>query len=329
LTIYKLDCSIYDMHNIDIMKKRLAQNLDKLEAFVLVGKHGSVSRAVPEAHLSQSALSHLISKLEGSLGIELFTRKPFGLELTESGSILHEFAKRILVDVENLSARLCDSSKKPAIKIRVGTHETLSAHIWPRIIKHSAAKNGTPFVLSTGRVDGLVALLLRGDLHLIMSVEPKADSRLVTRPIYKGKLKFFCGTQWKVKNKLPARSISINSLKGVPFFTDINAHTRQGIAIPHALASVGISDLGQFELGSFEAAINLASLNLGIAVIPDRNAAAAVDKKHLEPLLIKGLKNQDSLSYQICVTYLASSPMANLFEQTILDIRQIISHGPV
>ncbi len=51
------------MNKIEMMNKRIFENLDKLIPFYVVGRLGSVSRAAQEIGLSQSALSHLISNL--------------------------------------------------------------------------------------------------------------------------------------------------------------------------------------------------------------------------------------------------------------------------
>ena len=53
---------------------RINFDLSDLRAFIAVADHGSFSLASVELHLSQSALSRRIERLETSLGVRLFER---------------------------------------------------------------------------------------------------------------------------------------------------------------------------------------------------------------------------------------------------------------
>ncbi|MDA0182131.1 LysR family transcriptional regulator [Solirubrobacter phytolaccae] len=60
----------------------------QLRYFLAVVEHGSVSRAAVELHLSQSALSEALRKLEVELGVELLTRGGRGVTPTAAGDAL-------------------------------------------------------------------------------------------------------------------------------------------------------------------------------------------------------------------------------------------------
>lgn len=59
--------------------------LDLLKSFVTVARSGSVTRSAARLHVTASALSQQIQRLEGRLGYTLFSRGPRGVELTERG----------------------------------------------------------------------------------------------------------------------------------------------------------------------------------------------------------------------------------------------------
>lgn len=288
------------MQKIEIMTAALKDSLSKLPAFSAVAKLSSVSRAAPTVHLSQSALSHLISNLESTLGVKLFKRMSHGLELTKEGKVLFDFSTRLFLDVETLAARLVSPDADATImNVKVGTHETLAAHVWPKIIA-GMTNEDTKLKISLlcGRVDDLIQLLMRGDVHATATVEPKMDSRLRITPVYQGKLQFFVGREFLQKKS----RIHIKDVKSVPIFTDSQAQVREGLPITHALHQLGLDNSGRFEVSSFEAAISLAEMNLGIAVIPDRNASRAVSEGRIRPLTIQGLSIRDLLDYKICLT---------------------------
>ena len=65
-------------------------SLDLLQQFVLVARHGKLSRAAEQAHLTVSALSHQMRQLEERLGRRLLERGPRGVSLTVEGCRLFE-----------------------------------------------------------------------------------------------------------------------------------------------------------------------------------------------------------------------------------------------
>jgi DNA-binding transcriptional LysR family regulator len=65
-------------------------NVNDLLAFLAVARERSFTRAAKKAGLSQSALSHTISRLERRLGIRLLTRTTRAVSPTEAGQRLLE-----------------------------------------------------------------------------------------------------------------------------------------------------------------------------------------------------------------------------------------------
>ena len=62
-------------------------NLRHLYAATEVARLGSISRASEAIHLSQSAITQGLGKLEASLGLALFNRTSTGMFATEAGEI--------------------------------------------------------------------------------------------------------------------------------------------------------------------------------------------------------------------------------------------------
>lgn len=61
---------------------------DHLRAFHLAAKTGSMTRAAELLFVTQSAVSHTVSRLEDRMGCRLFDRSGKGLALTEEGKVL-------------------------------------------------------------------------------------------------------------------------------------------------------------------------------------------------------------------------------------------------
>ncbi|MGC4393921.1 LysR substrate-binding domain-containing protein [Hydrogenophaga sp. T2] len=70
--------------------------LSALQAFEAIARRRSFSLAAQELHLTPSAVSHQVAKLEGLLGVRLFERSARGVELTPAGqNYLHRVANAL------------------------------------------------------------------------------------------------------------------------------------------------------------------------------------------------------------------------------------------
>jgi DNA-binding transcriptional LysR family regulator len=68
----------------------------QLRSFLVVARHGNVSRAAEEMFAAQSTMSRHIQQLETRLRIPLFRRAPHGVALTEQGEAFIPYAVAVL-----------------------------------------------------------------------------------------------------------------------------------------------------------------------------------------------------------------------------------------
>ncbi|MGH8814053.1 MAG: LysR family transcriptional regulator, partial [Advenella sp.] len=73
----------------------MALNLDHLHAFLVVTEEGSINRAAVRLLRAQTAVGRQIKLLEEAMGVALFERTASGVILTQAGTELIEFARRI------------------------------------------------------------------------------------------------------------------------------------------------------------------------------------------------------------------------------------------
>ena len=76
--------------------------LDHVEAFVAIVRHGGFSRASSALHLSQPAISRRVHLLERELGAPLFERLRSGAVLTDAGRAFLPHAEALLASVRGL-----------------------------------------------------------------------------------------------------------------------------------------------------------------------------------------------------------------------------------
>jgi len=109
--------------------KRL--NYRHLWYFWHVAREGGMTAASKVLHVSQPALSSQIRKLETSLGEELFHRSGRGLELTEVGRIVFEYAGEIFELGSRLQEAVAGAETDGPLRLSVGIVEA-----FPKLLAH-------------------------------------------------------------------------------------------------------------------------------------------------------------------------------------------------
>jgi len=85
-----------------------------------VEKQGSLTAAAEVLHVTQSALSHSMRKLEQQLGTDLWLREGRSLRLTQAGQYLHAVAQRLLPQLALAEERLQQFAQGERGSLRIG-----------------------------------------------------------------------------------------------------------------------------------------------------------------------------------------------------------------
>jgi len=107
-------------------------SIDDLQAFVVVARENSFTRAAAIIGVSPSALSQTISTLEARIGVRLLTRTTRSVSVTEAGErLLNEVGPR-LDGIQAALVSMNDLREKPAGTVRLTTDEhAAEAILWP------------------------------------------------------------------------------------------------------------------------------------------------------------------------------------------------------
>lgn len=108
-------------------------NLDALEYFVAVVEEKSISKAAGRLHLTQSALSQTIRKLEEDFGHKLLSRSNKGVSLTAAGDIVLKYAGNVVKNMEKMRQELASYDANDKRISIVGTG-SLAAYSLPCVI---------------------------------------------------------------------------------------------------------------------------------------------------------------------------------------------------
>jgi DNA-binding transcriptional LysR family regulator len=154
--------------------------LSDLHVFRTVVSSGGVTRAADRLHRVQSNVTTRVRKLEEDLGVELFVREGWRLQLSPAGNVLLGYADRLLALAGEAREALHESG--PRGVLRLGSMESTAAARLPRplawLAKHHPAltvelRTGAPYVL--------IPRVINGDLDAALVAEPVDDARLSTQ----------------------------------------------------------------------------------------------------------------------------------------------------
>ncbi|MFB9069247.1 LysR substrate-binding domain-containing protein [Pseudofulvimonas gallinarii] len=106
--------------------------LSALAAFEAAARQQNFAHAAAELHLTASAVSHQVRKLESLLGVTLFKRHARGVSLTPAGRMLADAAGNALADLDGIFGAL--RPRSDVVRIRIATLHSF-AHSWllPRL----------------------------------------------------------------------------------------------------------------------------------------------------------------------------------------------------
>jgi DNA-binding transcriptional LysR family regulator len=149
--------------------------LRHLRYFVAVAEEGHVTRAAERLGIQQPPLSQQIQALERELDVQLFRRKPRGVELTPAGRTLLDEARAILARTAEAVAATQRAAQGEAGRIGIGFTSSASFHPFvPRAIR--AFREAHPLVA--------LALEESGTTELVAALRGQAiDAAFVRSPV--------------------------------------------------------------------------------------------------------------------------------------------------
>ncbi|MEM7439591.1 MAG: LysR family transcriptional regulator [Pseudomonadota bacterium] len=150
----------------------MPRNLDltALRSFVAVAESGGVTRAAGQLHLTQSAVSMQLKRLEESLGQSLLDRSGRTIALTAQGDLLLSYARRLLALNDEVWSRLTDQVFEGEVNFGV-PHDIVYPHV-PYILKRFAAAYPRVKVnMTSSHTTLLKDQFYAGDVDVILTTE--------------------------------------------------------------------------------------------------------------------------------------------------------------
>lgn len=147
-------------------------NYHHLRYFHAIVREGTLTRAAESLHVSQSALSIQLKKLEESLECSLFDRQHKTMTLTEEGRMVLDYAETIFRTGEEMLATLQNQNKRYRDVLRVGAVSTLSKNFQMRFLKDALDNQELEVVIHSASLRDLMAQLKAHTVDVVLSNNP-------------------------------------------------------------------------------------------------------------------------------------------------------------
>ncbi|MBC3986431.1 LysR family transcriptional regulator [Streptomyces sp. AC536] len=142
-------------------------DLGALELLLAVARLGSLGRAARETGISQPAASGRIRAMERQLGVTLVERSPRGSRLTDAGTLVTEWARRVVEAAEAFDAGAHALRDRRDSRLRVAASMTIAEYLLPGwLIALRASRPGTAVSLFAGNSAVVARRLQDGEADL-------------------------------------------------------------------------------------------------------------------------------------------------------------------
>ena len=255
---------MYFMHTSQHMDRRRLDILG-VQAFVAVAELTSFSRAAEHLHISQTALSRRIAKLEEAIGGLLIARTTRNISLTPVGAAFLPRARRIVRDLSSALHDLRDSALNGYGNVVFGCLPTVTAHLMSDIV----AEYGRQYprnrlqILDRSATE-IRQAVLEGDAEFGISVLSADHSDLFRMPLYQDPVVVACHAKhpFASRRRLQWRELEDQQLIGVGSLSGLRLQTESVIRETRLNLSPA------YEVQHLSTAVGLVAGGAGIAILP-------------------------------------------------------------
>ena len=244
---------------------RINFDLAELRAFIAVADHASFSAASEELHLSQSALSRRIDRLETALGARLFERTTRKVSLSAVGREFLRRARELLDGLEESMMNIREVAGKMRGEVTIACVPSAVRYFLPQVLGeyHRQYPNIVVRIVDEG-ANGVLAAVARSEadfgLNYIGTQEPDVDFE----PVLKEPFVLACRRDHPLAKR---RKVSWAELDEHDYMTVTKASGNR-MVLDQALTDTPLRPRWFCEVRHVLTLVGLVEAGLGIAAVP-------------------------------------------------------------
>jgi DNA-binding transcriptional LysR family regulator len=258
-------------------------NIEHLQALHAVDRHGSVRAAADALHLTSSAISQQITRLEREVGHELLERNGRGVRLTDAALLLVERADSMLNLLEQTEADLDDMRSRVAGQLGIAAFPTAARGLMPNVLARLLTSHPELRVTMTElEPQASLPSLVRGDIDIVVAQDwvnaplghPDGLERTV---LFEDIADIALPPNHRFAKR---RTVSLDAMASESWVTWLHGSICHDWLM-HTMRTLGHEPVIAHTAAEHETQLALVAAGLGCAVIPRLGRGAVPDGIHL------------------------------------------------
>lgn len=253
--------------------------LQQLRLFLAAAESESFTRGAKRVFVSQPALSASISKLEGEMGVKLFTRNKRNVVLTPAGRMLLKRAKLIVEECAKAKSELKHHDVQRAL--RLGVVNTLSIALVARLIEQYRRDNPqlqlTVFDATEAEMERLAEEgRIDMSLTLVKSEADKGRKFCYSKTLFSEPYRVAMAPDHHLSK---SSSVSLSDLENEPFIA--RSHCEYRRVFQELIRSSGVQLDVAYVTNQDDRALTLVEEGVGVAIVPEHQNRPGIVKRPL------------------------------------------------
>lgn len=240
-------------------------DFDGVQAFVLIAELGGFNKAAEQLHITQTALTRRIQKLEAYLGLKMLDRTTRRVALTAVGREFLPQARHIVFEMTAAVERLKDMSQHGRGNFTLACISSITSHMLPDVIRRYASQYPDNRIrLLDGASSEVREAVLNGHAEVGIAVAGNEHPDLSETVLFADPLVFICRTPHPLQDH---KTVTWGDMRGTDLI-GVSSFMATRVFMDYQLAKRGIRLYGNYEVQHHATAVNLVAAGVGSAILP-------------------------------------------------------------
>jgi len=296
-------------------------NLNQLRVFYEAARTGSFTSAAKKLCITQPAVTAQIKTFEDQCNLKLFKKKGRSLYLSDEGSTLYEYTRRIFEYEREVEDVIEEMRKLKRGTLRLGTSKAYARYFMPFLISsfHEAFPHIKVHLDEGSSMDILRSLLeLKNEVAVIAKVEE--DPNVTFLPFKRDELILILAPTHSLSKK---KSVSVEELVHEPMIMkEMGSGTRK--QVNELFNRKGLSPNVLMETSNTEFIKQLVQRGEGISFLVEESVAVEIREKRLATVPVVGEKP----FLDVSIAYLKDQHLSHPARAFVEMLKKMATKGP-
>nr|WP_198984530.1 LysR family transcriptional regulator [Herbaspirillum sp. ASV7] len=236
-----------------------------VQAFIAIADQGSFQAAADALHVTQTAVTLRLRKLEDFLGVTLIERTTRSIALTDIGQDFLPQARRLLAELAEALVEIRESGMAQRGDVSIACVPTVGVQYLPRIMQEYCARYPHNRIKILDHASSAVAqAVLRREAEFGINIAREHHPDLISLPLTEDRYVLICHKEHPLARR---RRIAWPQLQSYPLIFAGEVSANRALLDP-ALESHGLALRSFYEVQRSSTAVGLVAQGVGVAVVP-------------------------------------------------------------